>query len=530
MPWFGSRPFGLADSQPRRQVSCSLPCLLPSVNVSHRQIAPGAALLCAAAVRFGGLGKESIWLDEATSLITAGMAPRSVIAWAAADVHPPLYYLVLHFWLQLGETEFAIRALSAVLGVLTVAVAYGLARQLLGHKSGVLSAFLLGLAPLHVWYSQEARMYVMVTFLSLLATRLLLLALVHDAQAGMGSGRAARRFWLGYVIASALALYTHYFALLAWFFANLYALYWLHQRQFERCRRWVLAQVIVVGLFLPWTPVLLHQVTTGGGGWVERSIGRPPLYALLDTWLSFSVGVDSSLYPFLLRRLAYVAFGVCMAVALYRLARPNAVGQPKRSVRGGLLFCVIYAGLPLLVVWVLSQFKPMYSTRYLLVFLPGYCMIIAAGIGMLPRRGARLVTVLALAATLLVGNWNAWRVEQNADWRGVASYVVDHARTGDAVLFSPRWNVKPFEYYNRGRVDVNMDLPIPVTLEEAERVVSELSKTHSRVWFVWDEGHYSDMTGIAKRALDAQYAQSQEVGFRGVDHVLLYVPKTGRGS
>jgi len=473
-------------------------------------------------LRFAGLGEESIWLDEATSLIIARMDLPSVIAWAAADVHPPLYYMVLHFWLRLGETEYAIRALSAVFGVLTIVTVYSLARDLLGRRAAILSAVLLALAPLHIWYCQEARMYVMVTLLSLLASRLLLLGLRSDATTASRSDSRPIRHWLAYVLVSALALYTHYFALFAWFSSNLFALCWLWRRRPSQWRRWLMAQAATLMTFLPWVPILLRQVTTGGGGWVERSLGRPSPYSLLDTWLSFNVGLDSQLYPLIVRRLAYGLFAICAAAALRTLWRVDRPVDRSGSRHEGLLFCVLYSGSSVLAVWLLSQVKPMYSTRYLLIFLPGYCMLVAAGLAQLPWRGAQQVVTLVLVLTLLVGSWQAWRVEQNADWRGVASYVGSQSLPGDVVLFSPRWNVKPFEYYSRGSVDTNMDLPIPVTLEAANGVVNDIAWRYRRVWLVWQEGHYSDVNGLAKHVLDSQYDAIEQSSFAGVDQLILY--------
>jgi mannosyltransferase len=473
------------------------------------------AVVAGVLTRFVGLGRESIWLDEATSLIIARMSPSSVVAWAAADIHPPLYYLVLHFWLCWGDSEFAVRALSASLGVATVVVVYALACELFDKRVGLLSAFLFSLAPLHVWYSQEARMYVMVTMLSLLASYLLVKAL-----RGPGQGR----LWVTYVLVSALALYTHYFALFALLFCNLFALYRMWRHGTGTWRKWLKAQLAVALLFLPWMPILYRQVTTGGGGWVERAIGRPTLQSLLDTWLKFSVGLDSGLYPVLLRRIAYVLLFASLLVAILRVLWPMRDKHPDSLAgdREGVLFCLVGAALPVLGIWLLSQFKPMYSIRYLLVFMPLYWILVAYGIGGLPHQGFRAAVTTLLLVTLVVGNYMAWRVEQNPDWRGTASHVLQRARPGDVVLFSPRWNVKPFEYYNRAQVDTNMDLPIPVTPEAAQAVVDDIAQRYRRVWLVWQRGHYSDPTGIPKQILESRYEVVEEAMFRGVDQVILY--------
>jgi len=482
-------------------------CLLPAANYLLAVVVLGGGFL-----RFVGLGKESIWLDEATSLIIARMNLPSIVAWAAGDIHPPLYYLTLHFWIRLGVSEFAVRALSAVFGVLTIVVMHALASELLGPRVGLLSALLLALSPLHIWYSQETRMYVMVTALSLLASYLMLLAL----------RRRQFRYWLGYVLASMLSLYTHYFALYVLFFQGLFVSYWLCRNEGSRglWYRWLTAMLTIGLLFLPWMPILYHQISTGGGGWVEKSVGRPTLRALLDTGVYFSIGLDRQLYPVLLRRAAYALFGICILSAVSALF--FTLNREK------LLFYLMYVGVPLLTAWLLSQAKPMYSIRYLLPFLPPYCTLVAVGIDSLKSNWARVAVTSLLALTLLVGDWNAWRIEQNADWRGVSSYVLERAHPGDVVLFSPRWNEKPFDYYARGHIEINMDLPIPVTVDAAQQVVADIGNRYKRVWLIWERGHYSDPDGIVKQILDSRYQVIEEHSLRGVGTPVLYDLTTGQ--
>jgi len=456
-------------------------------------------------LRFAGLGKESIWLDEATSVIIARMDLSSVVAWAAGDIHPPLYYIALHFWLNLGESEFAIRALSAIFGILTIVIAYALASELFSPRVGWLSALLLALSPLHIWYSQEARMYVMVTMLSLLSSYLMLLAL-H---------RKRGLYWLGYVLAAILSLYTHYFALFVLLFQNLFVIYcfWRGNSK-DLWRIWIMAELAILLLFLPWVPILYHQVTTGGGGWVERSVGRPTFRALADTWLYFSIGLDRRLYPVILRRVAYILFAICALAAVSRLSSARE--------RRGVLFCLMYLAVPLLTVWLLSQVKPMYTVRYLVPFLPAYCVLVATGISSLKWNWVRISVVLFLLVVLLVGDWNAWHVEQNADWRGLSAHILEQAQPGDVVLFSPRWNAKPFEYYAQGRVEINMDLPIPVAADAAQEVIADITQRYERMWLVWERGHYSDPQGIVKQMLDSQFKIMETREFRGVGELILY--------
>jgi len=481
-------------------------------------------LLGGGLLRLLGLSSESIWLDEATSLIIARMNLASVVAWAAGDIHPPLYYLALHFWLHLGDSEFAIRALSAVLGVFTIAVVYALAAELANQRVGLVSAFLFALSPLHVGYSQEARMYVMVTALSLLASYLMLLAIRRQ--------RAA--YWTGYVLCTAMALYTHYFALFALLSQMVFTVWWLWRARARRTlwTRWLLASAAIALAFLPWVPILFHQATTGGGGWVERSVGRPTWRALLDTWVQFSIGLDARLYPLLVRRAAYVLFAVCLLLSLRELLRTRPAPPGDNAYRRqheGAVFCLLHVGLPLLTVWLLSQVKPMYTVRYLLPFLPGYCILVALGVQNMRWRWARFIAAGFLALALLTGDWLGWRTQRNPDWRSAARHVVDRIVPGDVVLVSPRWNEKPFDYYAQGRVTTNMELPIPVTDGSAQQVIADLERDYQRVWLFWERGHYSDPTGIANQILQSRFKLVEMRDFSGIRSLFLYDLKRSKG-
>ena len=522
----------------------------PATQGEYGRTAPIGLLvlivLGGALLRFAGLGSESIWLDEVTSILIARMDVPSMVAWTAADIHPPLYYFVLHFWLGFGESEFAVRSLSAVFGVCTIVIVYALARELFDPGVGLLSALLLALSPMHIWYSQEARMYAMVTALSLMASYLLVLAL----------RTRKTRYWLGYLLFSVLALYTHYFALFVLLFQNLFIVLWLWRHKAERhlWRRWLLIELGVGLLFLPWVPVIYRQVSGGGGVWVEKSIGRPDVRALLDTWLHFSVGLERQLYPEALRRLAYLLYAVSIVtVAVHLLPVSARRWLTRRAVaisewdtttaRTGLWFCVLYVAVPLLVAWLVSQVKPMYTERYLLPFVPPYCIVVAYGLSAIGPptaiafgetrvpggtdaarlwRWLRLAIILCLVVTLLVGNWNAWRIPQRADWRWASSYVLDRAQPGDVVLFLPRWLAKPFDYYARGRIVLSMDLVAPITEQAAQDVATDMARHYQRAWLFWQSDHYSDPGGIVQQVLNSRFTLVQAVDFQGVGRLILY--------
>src|SRR5262245_7571048 len=132
-----------------------------------------ASALCALAlaVRLWGLGEPALWLDEAFSWGDARQ-PFGLIVGARVDVHPPLYYGLLHLWMPLaGEGEYALRLPSALLAVLATPAAWVLGRRLGpgGAFAGGLAAGLVALSPVAVGYAREARMYALALALGLVA-------------------------------------------------------------------------------------------------------------------------------------------------------------------------------------------------------------------------------------------------------------------------------------------------------------------------------------------------------------------------
>ena len=187
-------------------------------------------LLLATGLRFHRLDAQSFWNDEGNSARLSERPIAAILEGTASDIHPPLYYLALHGWRALlGDSEFALRALSAFAGVLTVAVVFVLAKRgrsqysvgqsekrsdplttdpltteywLLATENWQLPAALLAAAsPVLVYYSQETRMYALLALLAALSTWALL----------AWRGGAGRRWAVAYVLLAAAGLYTHYF-------------------------------------------------------------------------------------------------------------------------------------------------------------------------------------------------------------------------------------------------------------------------------------------------------------------------------
>ena len=228
------------------------------------------------AIRFSTLGLQSYHHDE---VITAARVLPGSFAHMLHEVkhsesNPPLYYAIAWAWAKVfGYGEVGLRSLSALLGAATVPVAYFIGRELSGKRAGYITAAIVALNPMLIWYSQEARGYAMLVFFTALSFLFFLRALRTQ------DGRDLA-LW---ALASIGALMTHYFAVFpvaieaVWLLVALRALW--------RSVTLAVGGIALVGLAL--VPLLAAQINPHHIGWIENSslLGR-----IGETAASFLIG------------------------------------------------------------------------------------------------------------------------------------------------------------------------------------------------------------------------------------------------
>ncbi len=187
------------------------------------------------ALRVARLDLQPLWWDEGYSVFFATRDLVTMLTRTAVDIHPPLYYALLQAWMALaGKSDVVLRLFSVLVGVATVPIIYLIGRRLFNWRVAALAALLLAISPLQIYYSQEVRMYGLVTLLALvsIAIQLFILRsvqLVDDSSNAQttgvrwvlsassrqwpGAGGTPRRLtWLAYIIVTAAALYAEYYA------------------------------------------------------------------------------------------------------------------------------------------------------------------------------------------------------------------------------------------------------------------------------------------------------------------------------
>ncbi len=360
-------------------------------------MAVGGLVGVAAALRFYGIGHQGFWFDEANTAQLVQLSPGKMLGLIPhTESTPPLYYCVAWVWARVwGDGEAGLRSLSALAGVLVVPVAYAAGSRLMTRRAGLVAAALTAFDPLLIWYSQEARSYSMLVLL----TALSLLAFAHARET------PTPRLLTLWVLASGLALATHYFAAVtvvpeaAWLLAQ-------HRR-----RPGVTVAVAIIGACgLALIPLAISQNGTGHDSWIaSASLGL----RLRQIVPQFLIGTGAPARAVL--RDVTLAL---VAVALARLA----IAGPSRE-RGGALVAggLALAGFSLSVVLAVVGFDDLITRNIIALWLPA-ALLVAGGLahGRGRALGVALTTALcALGVTAAIGV-AADRSLQRPDWRYVA--------------------------------------------------------------------------------------------------------------
>jgi mannosyltransferase len=376
-------------------------------------VAVALALLVGTVLRF--VAPSALWLDEAQSVAIARSDLPGLFAGLREDGAPPLYYLLLHGWTAVfGTGAFAVRAMSGLFSVLSLAVAWLLGRRLAGPRAAAALTLLLASSPFAVRYASEARMYSLVVLLVLLGAVAVSWAVRRPGPWPVAAVAAA----------GAALLYTHYWGAYLLVVVGLLSLAGLRRHRAAAVR--VLAGLAVAAvLFLPWLPTLRWQAAHTATPWADVG-GLTSITAALGSWQG-----GGRLTAVLLGH-AFVVLAVLALVAVPAgdVVRLGVSRSPRRWALLALsLGTLVVGGLASLVA------SSAVAGRYTSVALPAFLALVALGVAGLPGRRTR-ATVLALC---VLGGLGLSGLQAGAPRTQAAEVAaaLRSAAPGDLVVFCP---------------------------------------------------------------------------------------------
>ncbi|MFM7063660.1 MAG: hypothetical protein ACKO04_09255 [Actinomycetes bacterium] len=357
--------------------------------------------------------RSDLWLDEALSVNIARLPLDQIPDALRQDGHPPLYYVLLHLWTVVDTSNWWVRALSGVIALSGLPLAYLVGRRIgsrvagdgLGaRRTGLLMLAAYAVVPYGVRYGAETRMYALV-IVEVLAGYLL----VDNLWSGRTTGRRRAGSAAGLALVTASLLWTHYWSLWLVCTVGLVALWQSvrsHRPTTRTGARWSVAALVGGGLlFAPWLPTMLYQSAHTGTPW-----GKPfrPTTMLLVAVVDFAGGSFAEA-----QLLSYVLVGLVVAGLVVRAVRdpsPHLVlgGRPLPRVRAEMGIVLVTLGL----AWAVSSVSGgTFASRYASVVYPLFLAAVAAGMAL--ARSPR--TTAVVLAVVLAGSSVACAVEVTND-------------------------------------------------------------------------------------------------------------------
>lgn len=368
---------------------------------------------------------QSLWLDEAINTLAVKNYSlfNLVTQYARADFHPPGWFITLWFWTRaFGYSEIAVRAPSVIFGLLTIWIIYLIGEKLVSNRVGLLAALLLAVNPLHIYYSQEARMYSMAT----LAVALNIWLLIRDKKTNI----------IFLVLSNIFILASDYVAY--FIFPAQFIFLWLYKKQL--LKKWFTGIFLALLLGIWWLPTFLGQLNVG----IVVSVNLP-------TWKFVNGAFDFKTLP-----LTFVKF-IIGRISLDNKILYTVLLIPIFSLFGYLIFKGIKFSRNLLLIWLIvpaliattiSFFIPVYNYFRVLYILPPFILLLAEGISISRKYFLILVLLIELFCSF-VYLFNP--LFHREDWKGLVNFFKEEKPS--IILFESSGTFLPFDYYAENYVN-----------------------------------------------------------------------------
>ena len=541
------------------------------------EFAPGLVIFI---VLIGGflrvllLDAKGMWLDETFSVWLANHNVVDMLHWTVKiDQHPPLYYLLLHYWMALrGDTPYDVRLLSVLFGVGTIPIIYLIGKRMSGAEMGVAAAVLLAFSPFNIRFAQETRMYTCLTFNAAVAIYALV-RLLTDPRSVKPIGSQFREYlhawrtsgpvepdteggfsymvepprtgwrawisrhrwspiqtietdlaWAAFIVFSAATLLSHNTAVLFPIATNLFVLgLMLFQRikksgspsafQAPSFWNWMKAQIGIFILWSPWISAFIIQASR-----VDQEFWLPP-----PSWDTVVQALRSLLNDSVLGQPSQMIW------ILYALVLGLGLLHYRKNIARFLFLAALFI-VPFLGELIVSIRRPIFYDRTLIWTTIPLILVLAAGVVQLRFRFLIIVVLGFLVTNNMFSVGDNYRFLQKEDWSTAAGYVAKFSEKDDLVLFNATWVQIPFDYYfkayeNKYFIQVEKH-GIPVDLfddgilepkmtdSDIPKLIS-LLRGHDRVWLVYSHDWYTDPKGLIPQTLASQMTLIRERDFYG---------------
>ncbi len=430
-------------------------------------------------LRLHFISSLSISLDEAQSIWQAQhtlWGSDSIFVVMAKDIHPPLFVLMLHFWIQqFGQGAFIDRILPLIFGMLSIPPFYFLVKEVYTRKEGIFAVAIAGCGPLWIWYSIDIKNYSLLIFGTILSL-LSFFKIVHNNH--------PRTWMIFFFLSQILGMYSHYFFFLIILLEFIGAFIY-------KKKSIIILSLLSAIFFIPWGYefLLFHSSST------QPSLGQVNLFNILLTIFELVLGYHSTDFY-------KASIALWPLVILFFFVYIKAF----RKVNKDSMLLLIAIILPIAGTFIVSQISvTIFLTRYLLFVSIFLYMVISRSIFSAKYVPYRLVGTVGFLILLLFMTYTQFSDPLNIsveDYKDSVAYVEQYATPHSLIIVSAPFTIYPFEYYYSGNAPY-VTLPLwdrkhPInfapTPGQMAALVSSSEKTYSKIFLIesYDQGHNNE--------------------------------------
>ena len=439
-------------------------------------------------------------MDEANSVRIAKMSLSQLVPEVSRDVNPPLYYILLHYWISFfGSSDFSVRFMSVIFAVLAILMIYKVGNLIFDKDVGLLSALILAFSIYHIHYSQEARMYSQAVLFTLVS---MFYMIKHE--------REGKLIFAGvYIISTVCLIYSHVYGLFILAAQNIYMLtrFFLDRNDLKpMITKWIFLQFATVIFFIPWISAFMNQIIrVHSGFWIPtlpiRKIATP-LLMYSGSWGLFTFFV--SLLCLSAGRYVFIKDSEKWEDhfrSLWRRHRTEGFADIWKSY-----FLLAWLSVPIILPFLISRyFTPILMTRYTLVASPAFYLLTSKAIRHLAPRNIRTSCTIVIILLSLFNVHAYYKSVNKPPWRDVAMHLDSSVLDTDLIIFHKGFCRHSFNYYFKKQQLRQIPFPRDNSklTDDILRNLDELVRDYTRVWLIL--AYYEGEERLILERLNKQY-------------------------
>lgn len=414
---------------------------------------------------------SSFWLDEAAQAIESAR-PFTEQFQIVPDFQPPLYHVIVHFWMSFGgKAEWWLRLTSIIPGLITIWITMLLAKKWFNQHTALITGILLASSQFHTFYSQELRPYSLAACFALLA--------VYSFSYLDTKPKIALA---GLMFSWIMGCYTTYVFPLIPITLWLVTVFW-YQRNSKYL---LLATIVTIVAWIPWIPTFVAQLQTGTGLAADSTVWSQ---IVSYPWYK---SVPLTFFKFLIGRIPFSAsIPNMMMYTIMGIIAIRGIIVPKHYPAWKIVGMLI--GVPILISFMLSFFVPILDPKRVLYSLPFLYMLIAASIPDKPK-GAFILVFLLMINMSGLAQYGQNPDVQREPWRDAISTITREIHQSDQVVFAFPQAFAPWLWYADSTIPT-MTMPIAQPLIENRYIVfdylMDMTDPHRQIYAaLQDSGYY----------------------------------------